>query len=175
MRKIDTSMLKTGTPSARHKTPAKTHATPVVKAAPKKEEPVPDSMILDSFDFEALRRKKQRKNATGTTDLVAALAAISADIQQLKVGDTARIKIKPEEGKSVRSFIMSITTKLSNLTAEGREWAGRKYEGMADEDNEWLYVIRYPDEEPVARKRGGRKPKAVTAAVQSNEAAVIRH
>lgn len=124
----------------------------------------PQSNIISNFDFEGLLRRKARA-AAGSADLVAALAKLSPDIQNLKVGDCAKIVIPATvDGKPIteRQFIMSITAKLNNLTAKGREWAGKKFRSGSEDGV--LYVFRDDDGEPVERKKGPGRPKKVVQA-----------
>ena len=132
-------------------------------------EEAPQTGILDNFDFAGLKRKKQRIASNGASDLVAALAAINPDIQNLKVGQAAKILIadKAPDGTPIsrRGFIMSITAKVSNLCAAGREWAGRHLEASAVPGDDYVYVYRYEDREAIERKKGGgRKPKVAPVA-----------
>lgn len=114
------------------------------------------------FDFESIRRARQRKNAS-TTDLVAALNELAPDIANLKVGQTARIDITGDKSDKNRNrkAVMAITAKLNNLTPLGGKWEGRVYRVISDED--YIYVQRGKNEEPKARKKGGRKAGSTNA------------
>jgi len=118
--------------------------------------------IVLGFDIEALRKKRQRMAAKGGKDLLTALNEIAPSIALLKVGQTAKVKMpktSPNGKDPTRQFVMSIVTKLNNLTAAGREWAGRKFDAMSDETKEFFYVTRLADGEPVERKIGAGRPK----------------
>src|ERR1044072_1274110 len=121
------------------------------------------------FDFDAIRRARQRKNQP-SVDLVGELNKLAPDISELKAGQTARITIAsiakalnvPADDKNrTRKAVMAITAKLNNLTPLGGKWAGRVYRVISDE--EYIYVQRGNNTEPVARKRGGRKPGSSNA------------
>jgi hypothetical protein len=125
--------------------------------------------ILKNFDMDALRRERAKKAARGGKDLVEALRQISPDIENLKVGDTAKIAIP--EGVGLRKFVMSITAKLNNLTPKEAPWAGRTF-AIANDGAGNVYVQRGKDETPRVVKRGGgggRKPKASTPATSTSE------
>lgn len=115
--------------------------------------------IVSNFDMAQLRKAKARKAATGSADLVASLREIAPSIEVLKVGQTAKIampKTSPNGKDPTRQFVMSIVTKLNNLTAAGREWAGRKFDSLSDDSKSFFYVTRLPDGEAKERKSGGR-------------------
>lgn len=137
------------------------------------------------FDFEAIKRARQRSKSN-PTDLVAALKAIAPDIEKLKAGQTARLEIndmakvleiKADDENRNRKAVMAITAKLNNLTPLGGAWAGRVYRVISDEN--YVYVQRGNDVEPVARKRGGRKPASATKSgdtvTQGDGALVTEH
>ena len=111
-----------------------------------------------AFDIEAHRKARQSKAAK--TDLVSALRQISPEVEKLKVGQTAVIE-NVEAGK-LRSVVMSITAKLSHLTARGGEWAGREYGVASDSETGTVYVQRQtgckPEDAPI-RATGGGRPK----------------
>jgi hypothetical protein len=117
--------------------------------------------IISNFNLDDLRKKKQRAQANGgSADLVAALGAISPAIALLNVGQTAKIPIPSsnKDGKDPkRAFVMGIVTKLNNLTALGREWAGRQFDSLSDPEGEYFYVTRLTDGEAKERKRGNGK------------------
>lgn len=119
--------------------------------------------ILKDVNMDDLRRKRARLAASGGTDLVAGITAISADIPNLKVGETT--KVKSPAGVTLRKTVMSITAKLSNLTCKGGAWAGRTFDTVSDpeEGDGVVYVQRGPDTKtPKERKRGtgGGRPSA---------------
>lgn len=115
------------------------------------------------FDFDAIRKERARKAASGGVDLETALRQISPDIEKLKVGQTAQIPIA--KGTGLRKFVMSITAKLNNLTPKGAPWEGRQFRVISDgADN--VYVQRGEDTKnaPVRERRGGgRKPATANA------------
>lgn len=127
--------------------------------------------IIANFDINSLRKARARQAANGNVNLVEALKGIAPQIELLAVGQTARIpmpKSSPNGKDPTRQFVMSIVTKLNNLTAKGREWAGRRFDSMSDETKEFFYVTRLEDGEPKERKQGtGRKGKAATNALQT--------
>lgn len=116
------------------------------------------------IDLAALRKARQAK--ASKTDLVAGLRQVSPEIELLKNNQTASIEgVKPAD---IRKVVMSITAKLSHLTARGGAWAGRKYEVASDADAGIVYVQRQtgvkPEDAPIRRTGGGRKPKSETPA-----------
>jgi hypothetical protein len=121
--------------------------------------------ILKNFDLDSIRKARARNAARSGMDLVTALAAISPDIANLKVGETAKVD-KPE-GMGLRKAVMQITAKVNNLVPQGGEWEGRQFDIVSDGDST-IYVQRGPDlkgkDIPVrARRGGGRKPATATA------------
>ena len=131
--------------------------------------------ILKDFDFDEIRRKRQRASAQ-PTDLVAGLREISPEIEKLKVGETARLEI-PGGQKNLRKFIMSITAKLNNLTPQGGAWAGRQYRTISDGEK-YVYVQRGQDlkaNDIPARKRGGRRPAGGDTSQSGSGAVVTEH
>jgi hypothetical protein len=141
-------------------------------------EGIASGAVLGNFSMDDLMKKKTRASNNGTSDLVGALRKISPYIEKLAVGQTAKIKM-PEPGQDgkdpKRAFVMSVVTKLNNLTAKGREWAGQKFQAASDPEGQFLYVARLEDGEPVERKTGGGRSKkasqdklaAATAAVET--------
>lgn len=123
--------------------------------------------IVGNVDFAALRKSKARKAAAGGKTLAQKLDDISPAIGLLRVGKIARLSIPKTaaDGKDpLRAFVMGIVTKLNHITAEGGDWAGRKFDTMSDDSKEFLYVSRLPDVTPhVRRTGGGRKPGTVTS------------
>jgi hypothetical protein len=135
------------------------------------------------FDFDAIRKERARKAASGGVDLETGINQISPDIAKLKIGQTAQVEIPDykntnAEGTPVglRKFVMSITAKLNNLTPAGAPWAGRQYKVVSD-GARYVYVQRGPDlTAPVVRNRrgGGRKPAGNTS-VEDSGAKVTEH
>lgn len=133
--------------------------------------------ILKNFDLDTIRRERARKAAGSGVDLVAGLNAISADIAKLGVGDTAKLEIpnykntnKDGHPTELRSFVMSITAKLNNLTPRGGDWEGRTFKVISDGER-YVYVQRGNDlkgKDIPERKRSGRR--AGTTAEQASEA-----
>lgn len=100
------------------------------------------------FDFDSIRKGRQRKRARDGKTLAEELAAISPDVANLNVGQTCRIDIPKDYGKSYRSFVMSIVAKVNNLTPKGGEWEGRDFDISGDPDlgeNGQVYVRRNAD------------------------------
>lgn len=129
--------------------------------------------ILKNFDLDSIRRERARKAAGSGVDLVAGLSAISPDIEKLKVGETAKLQI-PNYNKTdkdghpveLRSFVMSITAKLNNLTPRGGDWEGRTFKVLSDGER-YVYVQRGPDlkgGDIPERKRAGRRSGTAVAA-----------
>lgn len=120
--------------------------------------------VLDDFDLDALRRSKARSSQK-VTDLAGDLRQISPDIENLNIGQTARIEIPgknlEEKSQNLRRHVMSITAKLSNLTCKGGDWEGKSFETVSDGE-QYVYVQRGKnlkgDDIPV-RRRGGGRPK----------------
>ena len=132
--------------------------------------------IIANFDPNELRRKKVNKAAQGGKSLVEALNAISPDIALLNVGMTAKVAIPKtaEGGKNpLRSFMMGVVTKLNNVTQAGREWAGRKFDTLSDEDGEFAYITRLPDGEPHVRKTPTSRSGAAAANSSNNLAEAL--
>lgn len=129
-------------------------------------EQVLEGNILANFDINALKKEKARKSVSG--DLEEALNKISPAIALLSVGQTARVPFPDQSNK--RSFVMSITAKLSNLCAAGRKWAGRDFDTVSGDDG-ILYVARLPDlDEPKVRKTGGGRKKGSGKAASGKSA-----
>lgn len=122
--------------------------------------------ILKSGEFDMAALKKSRQKKATRVDLLGGLRQVSPEIEQLKVGQTA--EISGVKADSIRKTVMAITAKLTHLTANGGEWAGRKYEVASDADSGKVYVQRQtgvkPEEAPVRRTGGGRKSNAQKAA-----------
>lgn len=114
------------------------------------------------FDMAAHRKSRQAK--TAKVDLIAGLNEISPEIAALKVGET--VQLSGVEKGNIRKVVMSLTTKLSHLTAKGGEWEGKSYDVASDSDAGIVYVQRgrnlKPEEVKVRRKGGGggRRKKA---------------
>lgn len=125
------------------------------------------------FDFDAIRKERARKAASGGVDLETALRQISPDIEKLKVGQTAQIPIA--KGVGLRKFVMSITAKLNNLTPKGAPWEGRQFRVISDgADN--VYVQRGEDTKnaPVRERRGGgRKPASAAASTNDSKETTV--
>jgi hypothetical protein len=124
------------------------------------------------FDFDAIRKERARKAASGGVDLETALRQISPDIEKLNVGQTAQIAIP--KGTGLRKFVMSITAKLNNLTPKGAPWEGRQYKVISDGEG-YAYVQRGENTKsaPVrARRGGGRRPANATPSNASKETTV---
>lgn len=116
--------------------------------------------ILKNFDLDSIRKARARNAARSGVDLVTALAAISPDIEKLKVGETAKLEKPADMG--LRKFVMQITAKVNNLVPKGGQWEGRQYDIVSDGES-LVYVQRGEDlkgnDIPVrARRGGGRKP-----------------
>lgn len=124
--------------------------------------------IIKGFDISAIRKKRARLAASGGVDLEAAIAAISADIPKLQIGET--VKLVVPKGVAVRKHVMQITAKLSNLTPKGAAWEGRQFDVVSDPDEGEtgvVYVQRGPDTKtPKVRARGtgGGRPPATASA-----------
>lgn len=120
--------------------------------------------IIANFDPAMLRKAKARKAVTGGKSLVEMLNEISPAIGLLNPGQTAKLTMPEKvEGQKdpKRSFVMSIVTKLNNLTQADREWAGRVFDCLSDEDGTYFYVTRLADTDtPHKRKPGGGRGKA---------------
>jgi hypothetical protein len=133
-------------------------------------------LAAGSFDINELRKSKQKKSAQGTTDLVAELDKIDPAIGMLRVGGVAKIPMpaKGPDGKDPkRSFVMSIVTKLNNVTLKDKPWSGRVLEAVSDDAGEFVYVARLPDTDaPKVRKTPtARKPKDdLSAALERSRA-----
>jgi hypothetical protein len=133
--------------------------------------------IIKDFDIDALVKERARKAASGGDDLVTALGKIAPEVAELKVGETAQIDIPganaTEKKGNLRKTVMGITAKLSNLTAKGGDWAGRRYKVVSDGEAS-VYVQRvtgYPAGQAPERKRGGgggRKKKTATTEAQGS-------
>lgn len=134
-------------------------------------EQVMGGSIIAGFDIEKLRKSRARQAANGNTDLVEALRKITPAIELLQIGQTAKIPMPKESanGKDpTRQFVMSIVTKLNNLTSLGREWAGRKFDALSDENKEFFYVTRLEDGEAKERKAStGRKAKVASSNLEA--------
>ncbi len=128
--------------------------------------------MLSNFSMDELRKKKARKAATGTTDLISTLREMSPAIELLAVGQTAKIaipKVAAKEGKDPkRSFVMGITTKLNNVTMKGREWAGRVFDTASDDTGEFVYVARLPDTD-APRTRKAPSPRSAGSSQSADD------
>ena len=131
------------------------------------------TIMNKDFDFDAIRRERTRKAATGGVDLVTSLNQISPDIEKLKVGQTAQIALP--KGQPLRKFVMSMVAKLNNLTPKGAAWEGRQYKVISDGEA-FVYVQRGEDvkEAPVRQRRGGGRRSASPASQsETQEGAVV--
>lgn len=141
------------------------------------------TILGKDFDFDAIRRARQRKNQV-PVDLVGELNKIAPDIAALKAGETARIgiasiakvlNVSDTDENRTRKAVMAITAKLNNLTPKGGKWQGRTFRVISDEN--YIYVQRGKNVEPVERKRGGRRPgstnKPSTDTVTATEGALV--
>lgn len=130
--------------------------------------------ILKNGEIDLVALRKSKAKTANKTDLVAGLRQVSPEIEQLKVGQTATIENVSKA--NIRKVVMSVTAKLSHLTAKGAEWAGRKYETASDADAGIVYVQRQtgckPEDAPVRRTGGGRRTKAEIEAANAAKAAM---
>lgn len=124
------------------------------------------------FDFDAIRKERARKAASGGIDLETALRQISPDVEKLKVGQTAQIPIPKGEG--LRKFVMSITAKLNNLTPKGAPWEGRQFKVISDGESN-VYVQRGEDTKnaPVRERRGGGRKPATASGSDSEKSTTV--
>lgn len=116
------------------------------------------TILGSDFDFDAIKRARARRAASGGVDLETALNQISPDIGKLKVGQTAQLDIPKDMG--LRKFVMSITAKLNNITVKGQAWAGRTFRVASDGEGH-VFVQRGEDAKAprVAQRRTGGGPK----------------
>lgn len=143
--------------------------------------------MFANFNMEDLKKKKARKAATGTVDLVAELDKIAPAIGLLKVGGTARIPVPKgdvfRKGKGgvekkldpLRSFVQSIVTKVNSVTQKDHPWSGRVFDIVSDDSKEFLWIARKEDtDEPHTRKtspgRNGSKVPSREEALAASRA-----
>lgn len=129
--------------------------------------------VSGNFDFGAIKRRRARVRQRDGKSLVEQLTEISPDLAKLNVGDVDRIEIpkgwtSPSGATSYRSFVQTVTSRLTNASAMGGELQGHTYEIVGDPeegDNGVLYVRRGPNaaKPKVMGRRGASKATATPA------------
>ncbi len=135
---------------------------------------------LISLNINLDELKKNKPKAGSKVDLLAELKKIAPAIPLLKPGMSAKVFYDPKDYKGEdgtkdpkRSIVMSLTSKLTNLTYKGKEWEGRVYELLHSDTDNFVHVVRnndLPEDEIRVRKSGGGRPKKNTGVPDIQEA-----
>ena len=131
-----------------------------MNAAKTKDSTANDTGIIKGFNLDEIRKRRARLNASNGVSLIDGINAIDSRIGELKPTETIKVAVPKDMGK--RKMVMQIVAKLSNLTAKGGDWAGRKFDVVQDPQDDVVWVQRGADVTPKERKRGtgGGRPAA---------------